>query len=876
MVTLRTRMHMLRAYRPGMAMRMALGFAALALTVVAANVITQRSSREARERMQQLVGEHEPIVRSTQLLARAIGEYERAVVAYSEGRSAATQQADTATTRFIEATEEYARAADNDGASRQASLRQLYRDLDLYRSVGGALVKQSTARRARVQDYWSKFAQLENHLNAPQNRAVRLASGVFTSAALLELSRAASEIRDKFSATIGTSFGSWRGVGVSEAEFGAVLLRHAANLYATQGEEWVAGIHSDFAALVEARRAVSIDSNEVLRRLAEFRDQGVVVAGVTLTQLVEPAQRALTDADELARRAAERADRLVAIASVVVLALLLLISFITVLSVTRPVQRLTAATRQLSNGLVRTRVPRGGVRELDALAVAFNAMAEQLEKAETQVRSHNAQLEARVDDRTRELQFLANHDPLTQLPNRRQLFVHLDEVLCRARRAGTRVAFLFIDLDNFKTINDSLGHAFGDRVLQAVGERLRKHPPFANSFSARLGGDEFTVVCEGVDDLPEVERACLSMLEEFQRSIPIQGRELRLSVSVGAAVYPDHATDSQALLRAADAALFRAKELGRNRSSLFKPALLEAASARFKMEQSLRRAVERNELELLYQPQVCFETLRTQSVEALLRWHQADGQIITPADFLDVAEQSGLIMEISEWVLRTSIQDAARWHANEWPQVRIAVNISAQQLLADDFVGRLAAMLQQYELPPSLLELELTENVLQTGAATVAALHRLRALGVSIALDDFGIGYSSLTSLERLPLTRVKIDRSLIANIDSGVRAPAIVRSIIGLSRSLGLQVTAEGVERASQLGQLLTDRNVQVQGFLICRPVVAAKIPAFIEASRQHLEDLLISAPVPDMSADATSTVRALRTASIRTARSNKGSDAT
>jgi EAL domain-containing protein (putative c-di-GMP-specific phosphodiesterase class I) len=340
-------------------------------------------------------------------------------------------------------------------------------------------------------------------------------------------------------------------------------------------------------------------------------------------------------------------------------------------------------------------------------------------------------------------------------------------------------------------------------------------------------------------------------------------------------VYPDHATDSQSLLRAADAALFRAKEMGRNRCSLFKPALLEAASSRFRTEQSLRRAVERNELELLYQPQVCFETLRTQSVEALLRWHQPDGQVISPADFLDVAEQSGLIMEISEWVLRTSIQDAARWLVADWPQARIAVNISAQQLLADNFVERLETMLNQYELPASSLELELTENVLQTGAATVAALHRLRAIGVSIALDDFGIGYSSLTSLERLPLTRVKIDRSLIANIDSGARAPAIVRSIIGLSRSLGLHVTAEGVERSSQLGQLLTDRGVQVQGFLICRPVVATKIPAFVGSCREYLEDLLLSAPVPELGVETatTSTVRAIRPAPIRPVRSTKGS---
>jgi diguanylate cyclase (GGDEF)-like protein len=870
---MRKRVNGLRSYRPGMAMRMALGFAALAIVIAAANVVTQRSSREARERMRQLVGQHEPMVRSTQVLATSISDYERAVINYSEGRSTTTQQVDLAANRFIKATDAYAQAAGSD-ATRQSSLRQLYEDLELYRTLGNALIKQNTARRSRVQEYWSKFAKLESHLNAPQASAVRFAGGVFASESLLELSRAANEIRDKFSAVMSTGFTSWRAVGYSESAFDAALSKHAASLNKLQGEQWIQQIHRDYAALVEARRKVATTSAEVQRRLTEFRDQGVAVAGITLTQLVEPAQRALTDADQLATQAAQKADRQFAIASAIVLGLLLLISLITVMSVTRPVQRLTEATHKLANGLVRTRVPRGGVRELDALAVAFNTMAEQLEIAEIEVRSHNAQLEAKVDDRTRELQFLANHDPLTQLPNRRQLFAHLEGVLYRAQRAGARVAFLFIDLDNFKTINDSLGHAYGDRVLQAVSERLRQNPPFVNCFSARLGGDEFTVVCEGVKDIAAVDRACLALLEEFQRPLPIQGRELRLSVSVGAAVYPDHAADAQSLLRAADAALFRAKELGRNCWSMFKPALLEVVSARFRTEQSLRRAVERGELELLYQPQVCFETLKTQSVEALLRWHQPDGEVMTPSEFLDIAEQSGLIMEISEWVLRTSIENAAGWYQGDWPHARVAVNISAQQLLADDFVERVEAMLRQYELPAACLELELTENILQTGAATVAALHRLRALGVSIALDDFGIGYSSLTSLERLPLTRVKIDRSLIANVDGGGRAPAIVRSIIGLSRSLGLQVTAEGVERPAQLGQLLTDRGVQIQGFLICRPVVGNRIPAFIDGSRQYLEELLISAPLPEPDVDRapTSTVRALRPA-VRTARTNKGS---
>ena len=270
------------------------------------------------------------------------------------------------------------------------------------------------------------------------------------------------------------------------------------------------------------------------------------------------------------------------------------------------------------------------------------------------------------------------------------------------------------------------------------------------------------------------------------------------------------------------------------------PQLLEAASSRFKVEQSLRRAVERGEFELLYQPEVCFETMETHIVEALLRWRQPDGNVVAPADFFEVAEQTGLISDISDWALRSAIEAAAFWQSGPWPRAKVAVNISSQQFLDGQFRRAPGRLLKRHGLPAECLEIELTENVLQTGPTTIAALHRLRELGVSIALDDFGTGYSSLTSLERLPLTRVKIDRGLIGSIDTSARSPAIVRSIVGLCHSLGLQVTAEGVERAAQLGPLLMDRGVQVQGYLVSRPLKAATVPVFLTESRRHLEQLM------------------------------------
>jgi diguanylate cyclase (GGDEF)-like protein len=485
------------------------------------------------------------------------------------------------------------------------------------------------------------------------------------------------------------------------------------------------------------------------------------------------------------------------------------------------------------------------------------------------VRAYQLELESKVDERTRELNHLAYHDPLTDLPNRRQLFVHLEASIERARGSNARLALLSIDLDNFKTINDSLGHAFGDRVLQAVSERLRMNGLLGRSFSARLGGDEFTVVCEDVQTVADVENLCGQVLEEFHRSLSVHGRELRISVSLGASIYPDHASDAQSLLRAADTALFRAKELGRNGWSLFVPQLLEAASSRFKVEQSLRRAVEQGEFELLYQPEVCFETLETHTVEALLRWRLPDGNVMAPAEFFDVAQQTGLITDISDWALRSAIEAAVLWQTGPWPRARVAVNISSQQFLDGHFVERLEELLRRHALPAECLEIELTENVLQTGPTTIEALHRLREIGVSIALDDFGTGYSSLTSLERLPLTRVKIDRGLIGTLDTSARSPAIVRSIVGLCHSLGLQVTAEGVERASQLGPLLLDRGVQIQGYLVSRPLKPATVPTFLSDCRRHLEQLLLTTPVPTVDLDSSATrLRTLRLSQPRPSR--------
>jgi EAL domain-containing protein (putative c-di-GMP-specific phosphodiesterase class I) len=327
-------------------------------------------------------------------------------------------------------------------------------------------------------------------------------------------------------------------------------------------------------------------------------------------------------------------------------------------------------------------------------------------------------------------------------------------------------------------------------------------------------------------------------------------------------MFPEHGRDATSLLRAADVALFRAKELGRNRLCVHDPSMLVQASNRFRVEQALRKAIEGGELVLHYQPQVCLGRRRTIAVEALLRWKRSDNQIVAAGEFIEIAEQSGLMLDLNDWILETAAAAVSRWRREGWPDARVAINVSAQQFLAGNFPLDIERLLARHGLPPESIELELTETMLQTGAVTVDALHGLRLLNIDTALDDFGTGFSSLTSIERLPLSRVKLDRSVIAGIDSNPRSAAIVHSIIGLCRNLGLQVTIEGVERPAQLDFLAACGEVSVQGFLVARPADASAVIDMVRCTRGHLESLLIAAErqrATTVVEDLTSSVRVL-----------------
>ena len=630
-----------------------------------------------------------------------------------------------------------------------------------------------------------------------------------------------------------------------EEAIGKTLVENERSLTASQGKAWVASMHEDLAYLASSRTSLQYvherqrnvaDSLSRSRSRLQVPSIRIVAADIRTTSTVPPS---VVPVSATPPKTTERKQTLIAWISGGVLLLLVAISVVTVRSVVGPVRRLVNATGRIAQGDTMIRVETGGIKELSTLATAFNAMAERLAFAERAKRDYQQQLEEKVEERTEQLKHLASNDPLTSLPNHRQLFVMLNQELGRAQTTNAMIGVFFLDIDNFKNINDGMGHLFGDKVLKAMAERLKTIAQ-EFGFAARLGGDEFVVVMDRAATLESVRDAGERLVQAFHAPLSLEGRDLALSISVGASVFPEHGRNAETLLQTADAALFRAKELGRSQLNMYSPDLLEAASAKFAVEQGLRGALDKNEFELVFQPEFSVESRDVQLVEALIRWRQPDGRLASPAEFLGVAEESGLIREMSDWVLRNAIMTAARWHYGSWPNARVAINVSSRQLIDAHFVEHIKDLLNEYRLPPRCIEIELTETVLQTGRITLESLRQLRAHGIPIALDDFGTGYSSLASLQQLPLTRIKLDRSLIDEIDTSTRALAIARSIIGLARNLGLEITAEGIERPEQVRLLVSQGPMVMQGFLFSRPLAASSVivalPMVVQRGRQLL----------------------------------------
>ena len=835
------------------------------------------------------------------LLIEAVNQFERAVERRAEADSPEnTDVLKVAGVRIRDQLEAFVEEINTPVLETRA--RTLRPRLTALRSAGDEVIRVADERRAVLADYWSHFESADAQVKkALDQNNWKIFGRVISRQSLLTLSRDLDDIRRSSTQlnTSGENAAMLDTLGQTQAHFSTTLDQNAAGLAHSQGAPWVEELRKEFDAVLANRAKLAELDGENPRGVGPFEQGAEEFAG--LVRGISAAARkqarvtvtASNDASEIMSASAQRATlpspatsaiaatdasvaadqpavagreagsvapvaapapapagkrAMIASISGLVLLILFVISVATVRSIVIPIRQFMTTTERLASGDESARFTRGGIKELDALAISFNRMAESLADARMVTREYQNALESRVDERTRQLQHLAEHDPLTGLPNRRHLVAHLDASLQKAARSSQRVAVFFLDLDNFKNINDSMGHAFGDRVLQGVAQRLREAAGPAG-FAARIGGDEFTVVHENAGGRAEVSEVGNALVRAFQKPLSIEGRELMISISGGASIYPDHERGSDALLRAADAALFRAKNSGRARLSLFSPELLEAASLKFSLEQGLRRALEHEEFELWFQPEVSFSTLGTKLVEALLRWRLPDGQYVSPTDFLSVAEDTGLIRSINDWVMRTAFRQAAQWHHGVWPDARVAINVSARQLLDTSFVARMRELLEENRLPPRCIEIELTETVLQTEAATIEVLRELRRLDISVALDDFGSGYSSLSSLERLPLTRVKLDRSLIDTIDISARSLAIARAIIGLCENLGLEVTAEGIERPEQLALLLGNPAMTLQGYLLSHPVKSEALPGVLASLRERLQSLLIAVPaVKDM----------------------------
>lgn len=435
------------------------------------------------------------------------------------------------------------------------------------------------------------------------------------------------------------------------------------------------------------------------------------------------------------------------------------------------------------------------------------------------------------------IRHLATHDTLTGLLNRSALEDRLEHALALAQRNRTRVSVMFLDLDRFKNVNDTLGHQFGDMLLREVATRLQACAREADTV-ARLGGDEFVVMLEALDGLG-TRRVAERILSAISAPFHIEGQELYLGVSIGIAVAPHDGDDANTLLRKADAAMYLAKERGRNNFQTFTSDLDDRVSRRFRIESGLRRASDRNEFYADYQPRVDVKTGRIVSVEALIRWNSADFGRMLPGQFIQEAEETGLVVEIDRWILRAACDQLARWRRIGLPHLRMSINLSGQAFSSGQLSAMVRGALSNSGLPGNAVELEMTEGILiRDDPSLHALLTELRAMGVSLALDDFGTGYSSLSYLHRFPIDTLKIDRSFVQDLPHVAERAAITRAIIMMAQAMGMKTVAEGVETAGQLEFLREAGCDEFQGYLLTRPLEPTAVQDLVrENARRYGE---------------------------------------
>ncbi|HWP59396.1 MAG TPA: EAL domain-containing protein [Candidatus Acidoferrales bacterium] len=438
------------------------------------------------------------------------------------------------------------------------------------------------------------------------------------------------------------------------------------------------------------------------------------------------------------------------------------------------------------------------------------------------------------------IRHLAYYDALTGLPNRTLFNDRLAQALAQAYRSRQMIALMFLDLDRLKAVNDTLGHAMGDRLLQAVSERLKGCLREGDTI-ARLGGDEFLLLLQGVAHLEDVAKVARRLLDALKPSFYCEGQELHTTASIGIAIYPNDSKDADSLMRNADTAMYRAKELGRNNYQFYSASMNESALQRLSLENSLRRALQRQEFVLHYQPQMSLATGEITGGEALIRWNHPELGMVPPVRFIPIAEESGLILPVGEWVLATASAQNKAWQKAGLKPLRVAVNLSPLHFKHKDLAETIARILEKTELDARYLELEVTESVImQTSEldsdAIVGTMLKLKETGIHVSIDDFGTGYSSLSYLKRFPVDTVKIDQSFIRDITTNPDDAAIARAIISIAHSLGLRVIAEGVETREQLDFLSAEKCDEVQGFFLSRALPADDFFDFVQAHERRL----------------------------------------
>jgi diguanylate cyclase (GGDEF)-like protein len=491
-----------------------------------------------------------------------------------------------------------------------------------------------------------------------------------------------------------------------------------------------------------------------------------------------------------------------------------------------------------------------GLEDLDSVNHAFEAGATDFitKPINIPLLSHRVRYMLKASHTTRRLleserrlHRIAYFDNLTELPNRQFFREHLQHIIALARRQKQKLAVLFLDLDGFKRINDTLGHHLGDQVLQATGERLRKSLRASDVLIrtgsseddislARLGGDEFSVLLSSIERNEDAVIVAERIRVNLAQSFTFGEHELYTTTSIGIAIYPDDGETAEELLKNADLAMYYAKRAGGNMYRYFSIKMTESALRRLTLENHLRKAIERGEMELHYQPQLDVEKGKFCGVEALLRWHSQELGSISPAEFIPLAEESGLIVSIGEWVIRQACLQTIIWLNKGILLTRIAVNVSGIQFLYKGFSSLVATILAETGLAPNILELELTESMLISDENSVLdALLSLKHIGVQLAIDDFGTGYSSLSRLKNFPIDRLKIDQSFVRDIELNSDNAAIATAIIAMAESMNMQVTAEGVETDAQLLFLKNKRCNEMQGYLLSKPLPPAQVEAFL-----------------------------------------------